>query len=221
MLNILLVDDDRDLASSLVDNLELENMTCDYAPNGVKGENLATDSPSYDVLVLDINMREMDGLTLCKRLRHRGNNTPVMMLSARDSLADKLAGFKAGADDYLVKPFEIEELIARIHALSSRRSGQATTLTAGPLVLDLTNRCVTANNEPIPLTPTGFKLTETLLRSSPEPVSHQELLLKVWGDDEVSSNKLRVHVHNLRKALAAAGAGQMLHTVSGYGFAIF
>jgi len=219
MLNVLIVEDDKDLASSVIDHLEIDGVTCDYASNGVEGYSLI-DRNNYQVIVMDINMQEMDGLTLCQKIRARGNDTPVLMLTARNTLSNKVEGFSAGADDYLVKPFEVEELLLRLHALSGRRSGQASLLKTGNLSLNLNNRTGTINDEPIKLTPTTFKLLETLLRASPNPVSQSELVQRIWGDDIPDSNKLRVHIHKLRNALREKNAEHLLKTAPGFGFYI-
>lgn len=219
MLSVLLVEDDRDLALSVIDHLEIDSIICDYAANGIEGAALI-EKNRYDVLILDINMPGMDGLSLCEKIRTDGNDTPVLMLTARDTLANKVEGFNAGTDDYLVKPFEIEELLVRLYALSKRRSGQVSTLQTGPLQLDLSNRKASLDGVPVKLSPTGYKLLETLMRASPKPVSHAELSMKVWGDDLLDSNKLRVHIHTLRKSLDAANAGDLLKTATGFGFYI-
>lgn len=219
MLNVLLVEDDRDLALSVIDHLEIENIICDYAANGIEGTALIEQN-RYDVLILDINMPGMDGLSLCEKVRFDGNDTPVLMLTARDTLSNKIEGFNAGTDDYMIKPFEIEELIVRLHALSKRRSGQVSVIEVGPLKLDITNRTVSLNKAPIKLSPTAFKLLEILMRASPNPVSQSELVLKVWGDEIPDSNKLRVHIYNLRKSLDADNAGHLLKTSTGFGFFI-
>ncbi len=219
MLNVLLVEDDRDLALSVIDHLEIEGIICDYAANGIEGSALV-DINSYQVLILDINMPGMDGLSLCEKIRGDGNDTPILMLTARDTLANKIEGFNAGTDDYMIKPFEIEELIVRLHALAKRRSGQVSALEAGALKLDLNSRVLSLNGNPVKLSPTGFKLLEVLMRASPNPVSQSELVLKVWGDEITDSNKLRVHIHNLRKSLEAGNAGDLLKTAAGFGFYI-
>ncbi len=123
MLNLLLVEDDLDLATAVVDYLELESIQCDHAVNGVVGLNLIKRN-TYQAIILDLNLPRMDGLAVCQHMRDLGDDTPVLMLTARDSLDDKLIGFESGADDYLVKPFAMEELIARVKVLSRRRSGQ-------------------------------------------------------------------------------------------------
>jgi len=132
MLKLLLVEDDLDLAQTLIQYLELEDMVCDHASNGIAGLNLAR-AGHYDILLLDINLPRMNGLTLCQTLREQGDDTPVLMLTARDQLDDKLEGFRAGSDDYLVKPFELQELVARIRALSRRRSGEVRRLRCADL----------------------------------------------------------------------------------------
>lgn len=219
MLSMLLVEDNRDLALSLIEHLEMEKIICDYAINGNEGLSLIEQN-HYDVIIMDINLPGMDGLALCEQVRCNGNDTPILMLTARDTLENKLEGFDAGADDYLVKPFEAPELIVRLNALSKRRSGQVSSLRVGPLALNLKEHSGQLNGVPVKLTPTVFKLLEMLLRASPDPVSQEDLIRSVWGDEVPDSNKLRVHIHNLRKVLAAGDADFLLQTVAGYGFRI-
>ncbi|MCZ2723742.1 response regulator transcription factor [Marinomonas sp. 15G1-11] len=219
MLEVLIVEDDRDLALSIGDHLECEKIVCDYASNGLEGA-LLIEKNHYDVIILDINMQGMDGLSLCEKMRGNGIDTPILMLTARDTLENKIEGFRAGADDYLVKPFDIEELIARLHALSKRRSGQVSKLVAGPLELDLNRRIGTLHNQEITLTPTAFKLLEILLRASPNPVSKASLTQNLWGDDLPDSNKLRVHIHKIRKILSTNNSENILKTSPSFGFYI-
>jgi DNA-binding response OmpR family regulator len=141
------------------------------------------------------------------------------MLTARDSLDDKLAGFNAGTDDYLVKPFEIEELLVRILALSKRKSGQTRKLHVGSVELDVTTKLANVDNREVKLTPVTFRLLEALMRASPEPVSQQALIQAIWGEEPPDSNALRVHIHHLRKALAACSVENMIKTIPGFGFA--
>ena len=218
-MNVLLVEDDFDLAETVIDYLSLESISCDYASNGMAGLQLLEQN-SYDVVLLDLNLPRLDGLSLCERVRLGGDDTPVLMLTARDQLDDKLAGFEAGTDDYLVKPFELEELVVRIHALAKRRSGQVKLLRCGDLVMNLKERYVTRAGRPIKLSPIGWQLLETLLRASPESVSKQSLVASVWGEDPPDSNSLKVHIHNLRKAIDGAFSAPMLHTVTSHGFAL-
>jgi len=219
MLNVLLIEDDLDLAETVIQYLEFENIRCDYASNGMAGLQLLRDN-RYQVVLLDLNLPRLDGLSLCKRLRSDGNDTPILMLTARDRLDDKLAGFEAGTDDYLVKPFELQELAVRIHALSRRRSGEVQKLRYDDLEMDLQIRSVTRNGVRLKLSPTGWTLLEVLLRAAPAVVSRQELEESIWGDDIPDSNSLKVHMFHLRKAINTPFAKPLLHTIPGHGFAL-
>jgi DNA-binding response OmpR family regulator len=219
MLNILLIEDDLDLADTVVQYLELEGIRCDHAANGMAGLQLAKEG-QYQVLLLDLNLPRLDGLSLCRRLRTAGDDTPVLMLTARDQLDDKLAGFNAGTDDYLVKPFALQELVARIEVLARRRSGEVRKLSCGDLVMNLSDKNVTRNSIPIKLSPIGWRLLERLLRASPEVVSRQALEEAVWGDEIPDSNSLKVHMFHLRRAIDGPFAVTLLHTIAGHGFAI-
>lgn len=219
MLQVLLVEDDLDLAATLVEYLALENIQCDHASNGVAGLNLVLQQ-HYDVLLLDLNLPRLDGLSVCSRLRQQGNDTPVLMLTARDQLTDKLDGFNAGTDDYLVKPFDLEELVVRVLALSRRRSGQVQKLTCGDLVLELDSHRARRGDKLLKLSPTVWKILETLMRASPRPVSREALMQAVWGDEQPDSNSLKVHMFNLRKQVDEGFAWPLIRTVPGSGFAI-
>ncbi|GAB2692107.1 cationic peptide response regulator transcription factor CprR [Aliiglaciecola aliphaticivorans] len=218
-MNVLLVEDDIDLATTIVDYLEIEAIECDHASNGLMGLNLI-ESNSYQMIILDINMPKMDGLTLCSTLREKGMDIPILMLTARDSLENKLQGFAAGSDDYLVKPFAMKELVARVQVLAKRRSGEAKKLSAGDLSLDLTQHKANLKQTTLKLSPMAFKLLEVLVRACPQTVSRQQLIQQVWGDEQPDSNSLKVHVHHLRKQLDVEQSNVKLETVSGVGFAI-
>lgn len=219
MLNVLLVEDDFDLAETVIDYLAIESISCDYASNGVAGQKLLGDN-SYDVILLDLNLPRLDGLTLCRELRSKGNDTPVLMLTARDRLDDKVDGFEAGTDDYLVKPFELRELVVRIHALARRRSGQVRLLRCADLEMNLKEDVVTRAGRHIKLSPIARQILETLLRAAPETVPKQKLIDAVWGDDPPDSNSLKVHMHHLRKALDHGFDVHLIHTIPGRGFSI-
>nr|WP_320193494.1 response regulator transcription factor [uncultured Desulfobacter sp.] len=219
MLNVLLVEDDFDLAETVIDYLAIESISCDYASNGVAGQKLLADN-AYDVVLLDLNLPRLDGLTLCRELRSAGNDTPVLMLTARDRLDDKVDGFKAGTDDYLVKPFELRELVVRIHALARRRSGQVQLLTCADLEMNLKEDAVTRAGRNIKLSPIARQILETLLRAAPETVPKQKLIDAVWGDDPPDSNSLKVHMHHLRKAVDDGFDLPLIHTIPGRGFSI-
>jgi DNA-binding response OmpR family regulator len=219
VLNVLLVEDDFDLAETVIDYLKLEGIPCDFASNGMAGLQLTEKNP-YDVVLLDLNLPRLDGLRLCERLRSAGNDTPILMLTARDQLDDKLAGFEAGTDDYLVKPFELKELVARLQALAKRRSGQTQILRCGDLIMNMKERTVMRAGHAIKLSPMGWQLLETLLRASPQIVSKQKLVASVWGDEPPDSDSLKVHLFHMRRAIDAPFAAPLLHTIPGHGFAI-
>lgn len=219
MLNVLLVEDDFDLAETVIDYLAIESISCDYASNGVAGQKLLKEN-DYDVVLLDLNLPRLDGLSLCQGLRTGGNDTPVLMLTARSQLDDKVAGFEAGTDDYLVKPFELRELVVRIHALARRRSGQVQLLCCADLVMNLKEDVVTRAGQKIKLSPTAWQILEALLRAAPETVSKQKLINTVWGDNPPDSNSLKVHLHHLRRAVDESFDLPLIHTIPGRGFSI-
>ncbi len=218
-MNVLLVEDDRDLAASVADYLALEGIECDHAYNGLAGLNLACDN-NYDVILLDLMLPRMSGLSVCETLRERGVDTPILMLTARDTLADKIAGFRAGTDDYLVKPFAMEELTIRALALSRRRSGQIQKLTVADLSMDLKLKQANRAGQPLNLTPTGWTLLETLLRASPNVVSRAALCEALWGDAPPDTDSLKVHLYKLRQQVDKPFEHTLIQTVSGHGFAL-
>lgn len=219
-LQLLLVEDDIDLASAVIDYLDLEDMLCDHAGNGVAGLNLLQNN-YYDVLILDLNLPKMNGLEVCETLRSEGIDIPILMLTAKDTLDDKLIGFAKGADDYLVKPFAMQELIARIQVLSRRRSGQVTKLSVSGLTLDIQQQQITRHDQVLKLSPTAFKILTILMRASPTPVAREKLMRSVWGEEQPDSNSLKVHMFNLRKSLNhACGDELMIETLVGRGFVL-
>tara|TARA_R110002050_G_scaffold71891_1_gene154573 strand:+ start:5922 stop:6593 length:672 start_codon:yes stop_codon:yes gene_type:complete len=219
MLTALLIEDDYDLANTVIDFLSLENIECDHASNGVSGLTLLQQN-RYGIVLLDLNLPRLDGLQVCEALRKTGADIPVLMLTARDQLKDKVAGFNAGTDDYLVKPFELEELVVRVRALSRRRSGQVQLLQCSDLIMNLAEKTVTRNNQLLKLSPTAWQLLETLLRASPNPVSRNDLEHAIWGDEVPDSNSLKVHLFNLRKTIDSGSTVALIHTIVGFGFAL-
>jgi len=224
MITVLLVEDDLDLATTIVDYLELESMQCDHAANGIAGLQLIEQQKQYqpfDVIILDVNMPRMDGLTMCMQMREQGITTPVLMLTARDTLEDKLSGFDVGIDDYMVKPFEMLELVARLKVLSNRRTGQINKLTLDGLEVDFSSKAACRNNIKLQFSPTGWKILEVLMRKSPEVVSKEQLKRAVWGDDFPESNSLKVHLYKLRQQIDGQqfeAEFKLIHTISGQGF---
>ena len=220
MLNVLLVEDDLDLAAALLDMMALENIGCDHASNGLAGLQLLQQN-RYDLVVLDLNLPRLDGLSLCRQLRQQGDDTVILMLTARDSLADKLDGFDAGGDDYLVKPFEVEELLARMRVLARRRSGQIRMLNFGDIYMQLDAHIAQRGQRELSLSPIAWRLLECLIRAAPNPVPREQLIATVWGEAAPDSNSLKVHIHKLRKALEQGGEAPCLRHVAGAGFALF
>ena len=216
---VMLVEDDQNLADAIIEYLELDDIECDYANNGYSALELLEKS-NHQVLVLDINLPRMDGLTICETLRKDGNDIPIIMLTARDQLEDKLTGFKAGADDYLVKPFAMDELVARIQALSSRVSRKVRKLTVDDLTLDIDKKLATRGNRPLKLSPTGMKLLELLMRDSPKPVSREKLINTIWGKDGTDNNTLKVHIHKLRKDIDPEHSFPLIHNIQSEGYAL-
>jgi len=216
---VLLVEDDFDLAEAVIGSLEIEGIVCDHAANGREGLRLALQNV-YDALLVDVAMPRMDGLALCEALRKDGVSAPVLMLTARDALSDKIAGFTAGADDYLTKPFEMEELLARIRALSKRLSRQARKLEAGGLLMNLDTREAFREGEALHLSPTEWKLLETLLTHSPRVLARSRLEQAVWGDDLPGQSNLKVYLNRLRKKVDAPPWRPLIHTLPGVGVAL-
>jgi DNA-binding response OmpR family regulator len=219
---ILVIEDHRDIAESILDFLEQRGFSVDFAQDGVTGLHLAVSNP-YDVIVLDVMLPGLDGISLCRKLREQARRaTPVLMLTARDTLDDKIAGLDAGADDYLVKPFEVRELEARVRALLRRQRGSVAreVYTVGDLVLDTSTLQVTRAGKSLTLTPIGLKMLTVLMRASPGVVSRQQLEREVWGDLLPDSDTLRSHLYNLRKVIDRPFDRPMLHTLASTGYRI-
>lgn len=221
LLKVLLIEDDRDLSSLVGEYLNLEGMQCDMAQTGTAGLELAKKAKGtgYDCIVLDLNLPRMDGLYVCKNLRHSRIETPIIMLTARDKLDDKLKGFEVGTNDYLCKPFEMKELIARIKALSRRKATEGI-LKCGDLIINLHTREVRRGGNLIQLTGIEYKILKLLVSHSPKILDRQTIAYEIWGDEPPDSDSLKVHIHKLRKAIEPPGTRQLLHTMVGQGYAI-
>ena len=219
---ILLVEDNRSLSEMVGEYLESRGFGVDYAGDGVDGLRLASDN-TYDVIVLDLMLPRMDGIEVCQKLRTESKkSTPVLMLTARDTLADKVKGLDAGADDYLVKPFAIQELEARVRALirRDRRQVSAEVLKIADLVLDTASLRVTRAGSDLQLSPIGLRLLTILMRESPRVVTRRDIEREIWGDGLPDSDTLRSHLYNLRKAIDRPFEKQLLHTVQTAGYRI-
>ena len=220
MLRILLIEDQRDIAANIWDFLEFRGFVMDHAADGATGLRMALDG-SYDVIVLDLGLPKLDGLDLCRQLREAGRDTPVLMLTARDTLENKLAGFAEGADDYVVKPFAMRELEARIRALHRRGLLQhGDVVRVGDLALDPVALQVERAGQKLTLTRAGFVLLETLMRRSPHVVRHADLAHALWGESGGDIATLHTHLSVLRSVVDRPFATPLLHTVHGFGYRI-
>lgn len=218
---ILVVDDDRAVRESLRRALSLEGYEVELAASG--GEALAKAAGSFpDAIVLDVLMPEPDGLAVCRALRTRGDRVPVLMLTAREAVGDRVAGLDAGADDYLVKPFALEELLARLRALLRRHDPAAGgVLRFADLSLDPATREVRRGERRIELTRTEFSLLELLLRNPRQVLTRSLIFERVWGYDfGPTSNSLDVYIGYLRRKTEAGGEPRLIHTVRGVGYVL-
>lgn len=213
---VLLVEDNRSLASHIVEYLELDDIECDYAERGDHGLELALQQ-HFDLIILDLNLPGMDGINVCKELRRNAIQTPILMLTARDSLDNKLEGFNVGADDYLVKPFDLPELVVRIKALAKRAKPQEQTLQIADLRLDLSLREAYRQDQLLSLHPIGWELLVALAKASPAPLTRQELEYVVWQDSPPNSDALKSHLYQLRKAINKPFSTELLHTLRNVG----
>jgi two-component system response regulator MprA len=218
--SLLVVDDDPDVRDSLERALRHAGYAVTTAVHGADALDSLARSP-VDLVVLDVLMPMVDGFDACKRLRERGDTTPVLVLTARDAVDDRVTGLEAGADDYLVKPFALRELLARIRALLRRSQGPHNVLGYADLTLDLTTRTVTRNGRMIPLTRTEFGLLELLLRNAGQVLSYDAILDEVWEYGEApASNTLQVFVGFLRRKLEDGGRPRLVHNVRGVGYVL-
>jgi DNA-binding response OmpR family regulator len=220
-MRILVIEDNRDIAANLGDYLEDRGHTVDYAADGVTGLHLAVVN-DFDAIVLDLNLPGIDGIEVCRKLRMEGRKqTPVLMLTARDSLESKLAGFESGADDYLVKPFALQEVEARLQVLARRtKTNISRILNIADLEYNLDTLEIHRAGEFIQLNPTALKILQALMESSPSVVTRTELETKVWGEELPDSDSLRVHIHGLRAAVDKPFAVQLIQTRHGIGYRI-
>jgi two-component system, OmpR family, copper resistance phosphate regulon response regulator CusR len=219
-MKFLLVEDDRKIALFIKKGLTEQSYSVDIAEDGEEGERLAEDN-SYDVILIDIMIPRKSGFSLCKCIRAFSPTVPIMMLTALDSTEDKVRGFDAGADDYLVKPFEFRELLARIRALLRRRASQdcQSTLRFADLEMDLSTHTVRRSGKVIECTAREFALLEYLLRHRNRVVSRTEIAEHVWDTNfDTESNVIDVYVSFLRKKIDAASLPKLIHTVVGAGY---
>lgn len=217
-IRILIVEDNPDIAENIADYLESRGHILDFAMDGIGGLHLAL-TQEYDAIVLDIMLPKMDGLTFCRKLRKEGGKqTPVLMLTARDTLGDKLEGFDAGADDYLVKPFALEELAARLGALLRRSEAAPLQLCVADLELDMGKMKVYRAGNEIKLNRICLKLLQILMQAYPNAVKRTDLERALWGDMPPGSDALRSHMYALRNAIDKPFGFPLIQTIHGLGY---
>jgi two-component system response regulator MprA len=223
-MRILVVDDDRAVRESLRRSLTFNGYTVLTAGDGVEAlEKINTDRP--EAVVLDVMMPRLDGLEVCRRLRSTGDDLPILVLTARDSVSERVAGLDAGADDYLPKPFALEELLARLRALMRRATAEplpdSEAMTFEDLTMDPVTRDVTRGERSISLTRTEFALLEMLMANPRRVLTRSRILEEVWGYDfPTSGNALEVYVGYLRRKTEAEGESRLIHTVRGVGYVL-
>ncbi len=218
-LRVLVIEDNLVLRTNLAPLLAAQGMQADFAADGLSGLQAALSNPP-DVLVLDIGLPGLDGLRVCEQLRARSDrHVPVLMLTARDALEDTLAGFRSGADDYLVKPFAGAELVARCLALSQRhRLGTQHLLRIGSLTIDRRSQAVEREGTPLALPNTALQLLLVLAEAWPRTLTRSELVERLWGEAPPESDPLRTHLYTLRQVMDKPFAVPLLKTVHGVGF---
>jgi two-component system response regulator MprA len=217
---VLVVDDDPDVRDSLARALRLSGYAVTTAVHGADALDAVARSP-VDLIVLDVQMPVVDGFDACRMLRARGDATPVLVLTARAAVDDRVTGLEVGADDYLVKPFALRELLARVRALLRRSASHRDVLGYADLTLNTATRLVTRDGQPIPLTRIEFGLLELLLRNAEQVLSYDVIMDRVWGYGEApASNALQVFVGFLRRKLEEGGRRRLVHNVRGVGYVI-
>jgi two-component system, OmpR family, response regulator QseB len=219
-MRILLVEDDEYIAKPVAKDMRHQGHVVDIACDGISGWE-CTQAVSYDLILLDLMLPRLDGISLCKQLRGAGSTTHILMLTAKDTIADRVLGLDAGADDYLVKPFDLEELAARIRALSRRALEiRQPVITQGLLALDLNTHAIAYDGQPLGLTPKEYVILECFLRSPAHVFTRAALLDKLWDLDKLSGEEtIRTHITNIRRKLKAAGGSEdLIQTVYGVGY---
>ncbi|MEH1965267.1 response regulator transcription factor [Nostoc sp.] len=219
-MRILIIEDDNRIAKPLAEDLKHQHHVVDIACDGIEGWEYAQ-AGNYDLILLDLMLPRLDGITLCKRLRASNYNAFILMLTARDTTPNKIIGLDAGADDYLVKPFDLEELAARIRALSRRsQETRQLILMHGDLQLDPSNCHVTYGNKPLSLTHKEYMILECFLKNPTQVLTRSAILDKLWEFDKLSGEEtVKTHITNLRKKLRAVGSSEdFIETVYGIGY---
>jgi len=219
-MRILLVEDETNVASFLKKGLEEEFYTVDVAEDGAEGFGMAT-SKEYDCIILDVMLPEISGIEICKKLRNTNVKTPILMLTALDSVGNKVEGLESGADDYLTKPFAFSELLARIRALLRRAPDSLSELTLNDLRIDLLSRRVFRGDQEIFLTQKGFAILEYFLRNKGRVLSRTQIIENIWGYNfDPNTNVVDVHIKFLREKIDKGFNKKLIHTVRGSGYVL-
>ena len=218
-MRVLVVDDNRDLVAMLFEYLEARGHTLDAAPDGMTGRHLAT-GQAYDAIVLDWMLPRIEGPEVLRQLRAAGCETPILMLTAKDELPDKITGFRAGADDYLTKPFDLAELEVRLEALAIRATGRGhrKVLQVADLTYDLGTLEASRGGQALRLYPAGRRLLEALMQASPAAVTRERLERALWGDDPPDRDMLRSHIYELRRSVDGDRPDKLIHTLPRVGY---
>ena len=218
-MRILVIEDNKDILANILDYLDLKGYITDCAQDGLSGLHLAN-TKRFDLIVLDIMLPGIDGFQVCQRLRNEAKcETPIIMLTAKDALEDRLKGLNSGADDYLIKPFSLSELSARIEAILRRsRGNRSDILQVGDLTYDIDKLEVKRAGIALKINPIGLKLLEVLMRKNSSVVRREILEESIWGDDLPNSDSLRTHIHQLRHVIDKSFESPMIHTVHGIGY---
>lgn len=220
-MRVLVVEDDEKLAGVLKKGLEEEQYAVDLSHDGADGGHWAIENP-YDLIILDIMLPNKDGMRICREVRDAGIHTPILMLTARDGMDDKVRGLNAGADDYITKPFSFEELLARVRALLRRsQSYRGKSLSVGDLVLDPSSRKVARCGKEISLTGKEYALLEYFMRNAGKVLTETQIIEHVWDMNyESMSNTVNVYIHHLRNKIDRGFEKKILHTIRGMGFVL-
>ena len=221
-MKILIIEDDADIASNIGQYFEDKGHQLDFAYSGPLGLKLALEQ-RFDLIILDLMLPGKDGITVCREFRAQTrHDTPILMLTARDTLDDKIGGFEAGTDDYLVKPFSLRELEMRVHALTRRgkEKQSATVVRIDNLELNRDTMQVSRAEQSIKLKPKAFRILEYLMTHPQRVISRQELIDHIWSDDPPEGDPLRVHIHSLRAKIDKPFDNELIHTVHGIGYRI-
>lgn len=218
-MKILVIEDNKDILTNILDYLSLQGYITDCAQDGLSGLHLAS-TEAFDLIILDIMLPGIDGFQICQRLRNEARcEIPIIMLTAKDALEDRLQGLKSGADDYLIKPFALSELAARIEAILRRSSGnRAHILQVGDLTYDIDSLEVIRSGAVLKINPIGLKLLAVLMRKSPAVVRREVLEESIWGENLPDSDSLRAHIHQLRQIIDKPFVLPLIQTMHGIGY---